>query len=131
MELAAGIVGEKTVMVTAENTARTMGSGSLDVFATPALVALMEQAAWQSVQPALEAGSGTVGTRMDVRHTAATPLGMTVTATARLVAVEGRKLTFEVSACDEQGPVGEGVHERFIVNGERFQQKADAKRTRE
>ena len=84
---------------------KTMGSGTLDVFATPALVALAEKTCWQSVAPALEAGSGTVGTKLELEHTAPTPVGMTVTCHSELVAVEGRKLTFKVTLADEKGPV--------------------------
>ena len=106
MKLEAGICGEQSVRVSAENTAKTMGSGTLDVFATPALVALAEKTCWQSVAPALEAGSGTVGTKLELEHTAPTPVGMTVTCHSELVAVEGRKLTFKVTLADEKGPVG-------------------------
>ena len=104
MKLEAGICGEQSVRVSAENTAKTMGSGTLDVFATPALVALAEKTCWQSVAPALEAGSGTVGTKLELEHTAPTPVGMTVTCRSELVAVEGRKLTFKVTLADEKGP---------------------------
>ena len=105
MKLETGICGEQSVRVSAENTAKTMGSGTLDVFATPALVALAEKTCWQSVAPALEAGSGTVGTKLELEHTAPTPVGMTVTCHSELVAVEGRKLTFKVTLADEKGPV--------------------------
>ena len=90
MKLETGICGEQSVRVSAENTAKTMGSGTLDVFATPALVALAEKTCWQSVAPALEAGSGTVGTKLELEHTAPTPVGMTVTCESELTAVEGR-----------------------------------------
>ncbi len=102
MKLETGICGEQSVRVSAENTAKTMGSGTLDVFATPALVALAEKTCWQSVAPALEAGSGTVGTKLELEHTAPTPVGMTVTCHSELVAVEGRKLTFKVTLADEK-----------------------------
>ena len=104
------------------------GSGTLDVFATPALVALAEKTCWQSVAPALEAGSGTVGTKLELEHTAPTPVGMTVTCHSELVAVEGRKLTFKVTLADEKGPVGGGTHERFIIFEEKFAAKAEAKK---
>ena len=110
------------------NTAKTMGSGTLDVFATPALVALAEKTCWQSVAPALEAGSGTVGTKLELEHTAPTPVGMTVTCHSELVAVEGRKLTFKVTLADEKGPVGGGTHERFVIFEEKFAAKAEAKK---
>ena len=89
-----------------------MGSGTLDVFATPALVALAEKTCWMSVAAALDEGCGTVGTRLELEHSAPTPVGMTVTCESELTAVEGRKLVFKVSLHDEKGPVGGGVHER-------------------
>lgn len=106
------------------NTARTMGSGTLDVFATPAMIALMEQTAWKSVEAELEEGSGTVGTFLEVSHDAPTPLGMEVTCESELTAVNGRELIFEVKAYDERGTVGKGIHKRFIINEKRFMEKA-------
>jgi predicted thioesterase len=126
--LEAGIKGTQEVMVTEANSAKTMGSGALDVFATPAMIALMEKTAWESVQPHLEEGSGTVGTSLNVKHVAATPLGMKVTCESELTKVDGRALTFSVKAYDESGLIGEGEHERFVVINEKFQAKADAKR---
>lgn len=126
--LEAGIKGTQKVEVSETNSALAMGSGTLKVFATPAMIALMEETAWKSVAPHLEEGSGTVGTALNIRHTAATPLGMTVTCESELTAVEGRKLTFRVVARDEAGVIGEGEHERFIVNNEKFQAKADGKK---
>ena len=128
MTLESGIRGEQSVPVTAQNTAKTMGSGTLDVFATPALVALAEKTCWMSIVPALEEGSGTVGTKLELEHTAPTPVGMTVTCESELIAVEGRKLTFRVSLHDEKGAVGGGVHERFIINDAKFAAKAAAKK---
>lgn len=128
--LETGIKGKKELMVTKENTAKVMGSGTLDVFATPAMIALMEETAWTSVQNELEEGSGTVGTAMNVKHVSATPVGMNVTCETELVKVEGRALTFSVKAYDEAGLIGEGEHERFIVYNEKFQSKADAKLTK-
>ena len=122
--LEAGIRGEQSVAVTSENTAKTMGSGTLDVFATPALVALAEKTCWMSVAAALDEGCGTVGTRLELEHSAPTPVGMTVTCESELTAVEGRKLVFKVSLHDEKGPVGGGVHERFVVNDAKFAAKA-------
>ena len=126
--LEAGIRGEQSVLVTSENTAKTMGSGTLDVFATPALVALAEKTCWMSVAPELDAGCGTVGTRLELDHSAPTPVGMTVTCESELTAVEGRKLVFKVSLHDEKGPVGGGIHERFIINDAKFAAKAEAKK---
>ena len=125
--LEAGIKGTKEIMVTNENTAKTMGSGTLDVFATPAMIALMENTAYESVASELEEGSGTVGTALNVKHVAATPVGMKVTCETELIKVDGRALTFSVKAFDEKGLIGEGEHERFIVFNEKFQAKADAK----
>lgn len=126
--LEAGIKGRQTQAVTPENTARAMGSGTLEVFATPALVALAEKTCWQSVAPALDEGSGTVGTRLELDHTAPTPVGMHVTCESELTAVDGRKLVFRVQLYDEAGPVGGGVHERFIIQNARFAAKAQAKK---
>ena len=125
--LEAGIKGTKEIMVTNENTAKTMGSGTLDVFATPAMIALMENTAYESVASEPEEGSGTVGTALNVKHVAATPVGMKVTCETELIKVDGRALTFSVKAFDEKGLIGEGEHERFIVFNEKFQAKADAK----
>ena len=121
--LEAGIRGKQNVTVTPENTAKTMGSGTLNVFATPALVALAE-----SVADALDEGCGSVGTKLELEHTAPTPVGMTVTCESELTAVEGRKLVFKVSLYDEKGPVGGGVHERFVVNDAKFAAKAESKK---
>jgi predicted thioesterase len=104
-----------------------MGSGELEVYATPAMVALMEKAAWTSVAPHLDEGQGTVGVSMNIKHLSATPLGMTVTAKSTLTAIDRRKLTFTVEAFDESGKIGEGTHERFIVDNRSFQEKADGK----
>ncbi len=125
--LEAGIKGTKEIMVTNENIAKTMGSGTLDVFATPAMIALMENTAYESVASELEEGSGTVGIALNVKHVAATPVGMKVTCETELIKVDGRALTFSVKAFDEKGLIGEGEHERFIVFNEKFQAKADAK----
>ena len=126
--LKTGILGRQEVLADESNSARTMGSGTLDVFATPAMIALMEKTAWTSVADELEEGCGTVGIRLDVAHSAPTPLGMKVTCESELTAVEGRKLTFHVKAYDERGVIGEGTHQRFIIQNEKFQTKADQKK---
>ena len=126
--LETGIKGTKTVTVNEDNTAKTMGSGTLDVFATPALIALMEETCWRSVADKLDEGCGTVGTRLEVSHTAPTPLGMEVTCESTLTEVDGRRLVFEVTARDVKGVVGEGRHERFVIQNDKFQAKANAKR---
>ena len=125
--LKAGIIKEITEKVTDKNTAKTMKSGELNVYATPAMIALMEQAAYTSVADELEEGQGSVGTLMNVKHISATPVGMEVTAKSELVEIDGRRLVFQVEAFDERGKIGEGEHERFIVDNVKFQQKADSK----
>ena len=122
-----GIKGKQTIVVTPAQTAAYYGSGALEVFATPAMVALLEETAWRSVQPYLEEGQATVGTRVDVRHLAATPLGGKVTCESELVEIDRRRLVFKVDVFDEKTKVGEGTHERFIVDVEKFQAKANAK----
>ena len=128
MSLTVGSKGRAEVLVTEANTAAAVGSGLVPVFATPYMVALMENAAVNAVQAGLEAGQGTVGTRLEVTHDAATPVGMKVWAEAELTAVEGKKLTFTVRAFDEAGPIGGGTHERFIITVDRFLAKAEAKK---
>ena len=125
--LEAGIKGTGSVEVVRENTAAAVGSGMLEVFATPMMIALMEKTACESVAPYLEEGSGTVGTELNVKHVAATPIGMQVTCETELVGVDGRRLVFHVKASDEAGLIGEGTHERFIINNEKFQSKANGK----
>lgn len=123
-----GITGKASVLVCAENTALAMGSGALEVFATPALVALAEKTCWTSIQPELEPGQGSVGTKLDLQHTAPTPLGLTVYCESTLTEVNGRSLTFSVKLWDDKGPVGEGMHQRVIITNDRFQAKANSKR---
>lgn len=113
--------------VTEELTAKRVGSGTLDVFATPAMIALIEETAWRSVAGQLEPGQGTVGISLNVEHVAPTPLGMKVVCETELVEVDGRKLKFNVSVSDTCGLIGRGTHERFIINEEKFQAKANAK----
>lgn len=126
--LNAGIKGSSSETVTNEKTAVAVGSGGLSVYATPAMISLMEKSAYESVQPFLEEGSGTVGTLMNIQHISATPVGMKVTAESELIAIDGRKLTFKVTAFDEVGKIGEGTHERFIINNEKFQSKTNSKK---
>lgn len=122
-----GIKGKEEITVNTENSAKTMGSGTLDVFATPAMIALMEKTAWKSVQNHLEDGQGTVGISLNVKHVAATPLGMKVYCESELTEVDGKKLVFTVKAFDEAGLIGEGTHERFVITNEKFQQKTNDK----
>ena len=119
-----GIKGERTLLVTEDCTARTLGSGELPVLATPRMIALVEETAWKSVSEALEEGEGTVGTRIDVKHLAATPMGKTVRCVTELTAVDRKKLTFRAEVFDDAGKVGEGVHERFIVKNGQFLERA-------
>lgn len=125
--LKTGIKGKQTVIVTEENTAKTMGSGTLDVFATPAMIALMEKTAWTSITPYLEKGEGTVGIKLEISHDAPTPLGMTITCESELTEIDGRRLVFSVTATDGIDTIGKGIHERFIINEEKFQKKAFTK----
>ena len=125
--LKTGITGEARCLVTPETTAANLGSGALEVFATPAMIALIEKAAWQSVQPLLEEGCGTVGTALRVRHLSATPVGMEVVAKTELREIDGRRLVFKVEVRDAKGIVGDGEHERFIVKNDSFLKKAKGK----
>lgn len=125
--LEVGIRGTQSVTVGEGNSAKVMGSGTLDVFATPAMTALMEKAAWTSVAPYLEEGQGTVGTKLDVTHDAPTPFGLTVTCESELVEIDGRRLVFEVTASDGKDVIGKGRHERFVVFDKKFQEKANQK----
>lgn len=122
-----GIKGTCSVVADESNSAKKMGSGTLDVFATPAMTALMEKTAWQSIAPYLEQGQGSVGTRLDITHDAPTPLGMTVTCQSELVKVDGRRLVFEVTASDNKEIIGRGMHERFIIDDKKFLTKANLK----
>ena len=122
-----GIKGEAEVVVDNTNTAAAMRSGAQNVFATPYLVALIEEAAFNSVVPYLEEGQGTVGTAVNIKHLAATPIGMKVTAKTTLTEIDRRRLVFMAEVFDEKGKVGEGTHERFIINAASFQAKAENK----
>ncbi len=118
--ITAGIRGKQEVVVTKELTAGNLGSGELDVYATPAMVSLAEKTAYMSVLPYLAEGEGTVGTKISVAHLAATPLGMKVWCESELTEVDRRRLVFRFEVFDETGKVGEGEHERFIINNEKF-----------
>ena len=118
-----GMTFTSETVVALSNCAVTMGSGDLEVFATPAMVALIENAAMNAVAPALPQGSTTVGAEMNTTHIKPSAIGVTVRATATLTAVDGRKLTFAVEAADEAGTIGRGTHVRFVVDKERFMAK--------
>lgn len=123
-----GLSQEITFTVTPEFTAEAVGSGTLPVLATPILIAKLEQAAWMAVSNDLPQDNSTVGTHMNVRHLSPTPIGMTVICKADLTQVDERKLVFHVSAQDQVGPVGEGIHERVIIQSSRFLAKAQSKK---
>ncbi|MDF9409570.1 MAG: Fluoroacetyl-CoA thioesterase [Pelotomaculum sp. PtaB.Bin013] len=125
--LQVGIEGKASIVVNNDNTAMAYGSGAVNVFATPALIGLMEKAALSSVDPLLDAGYTTVGTKIDVKHLAATPIGMNVTATSRLVEVNGKRLLFNIEVRDEVDLVGTGVHERFIIELSGFIKRVESK----
>lgn len=109
--------------VSVKDTAAVYGSGLLDVLSTPAMIALMEQTAMRAVEGYLDEGEGTVGTLVSIRHTRATPVGAEITCTAVLAEAEGRRLLFRVEASDGKGIIGEGSHERYIIDNERFMNK--------
>ena len=128
MTLSIGLLGEAHRQVDPTQLASALGSGALDVFATPAMVALMEQAACAAVEGHLESGQTTVGVRLEIAHLAATPPGVEVRARAELVELDGRRLVFQVEAFDPQDRIGEGRHERAIVDPQRLLARANAKR---
>ncbi|MFI3306422.1 MAG: thioesterase family protein [Rikenellaceae bacterium] len=123
MELKNGLSAQSNTIVNESNTAIALGSGDLQVFATPAMIALMENAAMKAVAEALPEGSTTVGTEMNATHIKASKLGAEIVATAVVAAVEGRKITLNVGARDGESLIGEGVHTRFIVDREKFMSK--------
>ena len=127
-KLRIGLLGESKITVTNSNTAVAYGSGDISVFATPAMIALMENAALNSVQPFLSEGMTTVGVDIKVKHIAATPLGMEVVAKSELIEIDGKKLVFKVEAFDEKDKVGEGTHERFAIVSEKFMKKVIEKK---
>lgn len=124
-----GMRREERSMVTDKNTAEAMGSGSLPVYATPAMIALMEHAAANLAQNHLPEGWTSVGISLNIAHSAATPKGLEVRAAAEVTAVDGRKLTYKVTAWDEMGKIGSGTHERFVVPAADFLKKAEGKLT--
>ena len=123
-----GLKGELTTTVTTEQTARHLGSGGIDVFATPAMVALMEGAAVDAIDKYLADGQASVGIDVHIQHLAATPLGKSVRAEAEVTAVDRRKVTFSVKAWDEHELIGEGTHVRFVIDLDRYTQRLEEKR---
>lgn len=128
LDHAIGAVGHAATVVAPDNTAVTLGSGALPVYGTPALAALIEQAAVQALQGHLPLGMTSLGTSLKLNHQAATPMGHNVQAEATLIAVAGRRLEFRVAAFDEREKIAEGTHERFIVDAARFMERMAAKR---
>lgn len=125
--LETGIKGCKKITVNAENTAKAMASGTLDVFATPAMIALIEATASESVAPFLDEGFSTVGTHLDIAHSAASPVGIEVVCETELVEVDRRRLVFKAVVRDAVGEIGSGTHERFVVDNVKFMAKAQSK----
>lgn len=123
-----GMRFETELTVTEDMTAEAYGSGKLPVFATPRMIAMMENTAYRCVQDSLSEGQGTVGTLVNVKHVSATPVGMRVRCEAVLTDIDRRRLTFDVRAWDDSGMIGEGTHERFIIDKEKFMRNAEAKR---
>lgn len=122
-----GIKGNQKAVVTEQLTAKEIGSGELPVYATPAMLALVEETAWKSVAGELEEGQGTVGTKLDVSHIAPTCVGRTVRCETELVQIDRRRLVFTVNVFDEAGKIAEGTHERFIIVNDKFLDKAKAR----
>ena len=122
-----GLAGEKTMTVSEAQTARHLGSGGFRVLATPAMIALMEAAAVAAIDHLLPEGQASVGTALDVRHLAATPVGHEVRARAEVTGVDGRQVIFNVQAWDEKEQIGEGIHTRFVIDVARYMQRVTAK----
>ena len=123
MEITVGLKGAVSTVVEREDTALEVGSGSLLVYATPCMVALMEGAACEAIEDCLSDNKTSVGTELNVKHLSATPVGLEVHAEAEVTAVEGNTITFQVAAYDESGKIGEGTHKRVIVTTQKFLDK--------
>lgn len=124
MEITVGMKGEVSTTVEREDTAKEVGSGSLLVYATPCMVALMEGAACEAIEEAMDDTKTTVGTELNIQHVSATPVGLDVRAEAVVTAVDGKVITFEIHAYDEAGEIGKGTHKRVIVPTQKFLEKA-------
>lgn len=129
-ELSHGVRGTQEEFVTEKNIASALGSGGLAVYATPCMITLMEYCAMESVKPYLPEGSSTVGTLINVKHLAATPVGMRIRCETELIEVDRRRLVFLCRVYDEAGLIGEGTQERFIVDNAKFMEKTQAKRAK-
>lgn len=123
MEITVGMKAEVRTCVEREDTAQEVGSGSLLVYATPCMVALMEGAACEAISQALPEDKTSVGTELNIKHLSATPVGLSVRAEAEVTAVEGNMLTFQITAYDEAGKIGEGTHKRAVISTQRFLDK--------
>ena len=123
IQIPLGVKGKEELVVTFEETAAKYGSGLVEVYATPAMVALMEKTCLNSVLPYLPEGFGTVGIKVDISHSKAPPVGMKVTCESTLIEVDRRRLVFELQAFDEKGEIGRGRHERFIIDTRKFMEK--------
>ncbi|MEG2988531.1 MAG: thioesterase family protein [Oscillospiraceae bacterium] len=124
MSITVGLTGSAETVVTDQNTAAALGSGSLPVFATPAMVALMETAAVAALEGHLDLGESSVGTQLEISHDAASPVGISVRAEAEVVAVTGKAISFTVRCYDSFGVIGSGTHQRYIIAVDRFLAKA-------
>lgn len=124
MEIKVGMKGEVSTLVEREDTAAEVGSGTLLVYATPCMAALMEGAACEAIADALGEDQTTVGTELNIQHLSATPVGLEVRAEAEVIAVEGKVVTFQLRAFDEAGEIGSGTHKRVLVNSQKFLDKA-------
>ena len=127
MEITVGMKGEVVTLAEREDTAAEVGSGSLLVYATPCMVALMEGAACEAIADALSDSQTTVGTALNIEHISATPVGLEIRAEAEVTEVNGKVITFAVTAYDEAGQIGRGTHQRVIVNSQKFLEKAYSK----
>lgn len=122
-----GIKGRKEILVNEDNTALNLGSGSLKVFATPAMVSLIEKTCWESIDEYLEDDKTSVGTNLKITHESASPIGMRVWCESELIDIDRKKLTFKTEVFDEKGLIGRGIHERFIVSSEKFIERTNKK----
>lgn len=122
-----GLKGHKEYTVSPDDTAQKVGSGTLEVLATPRLIAFIEETAWQSIQPFLDQGVGSVGTRIDIQHLSPTPVGMKVNCLTEVIKIKGREIVFKCECVDEKSKIAEGIHHRFLVQSEKFQAKANTK----
>jgi len=127
-ELKAGLTYETKKIVEEADTAAKFGSGNIYLFSTPMMIGIMEKAAMNCVASELEPGQGTVGIHLDVKHMAATPMGMEVRAVAELIEVKGKKLRFKVEAFDEKEKIGEGTHDRFVIESDKFMDRVNGKK---